>query len=81
MTGTRADRPAVSTAPPQRARFAPEDRVWVSAGLFGALAVTLAVPLALLAMWSVTERWTPPHLLPEATTTAVWATADCCRPH
>jgi ABC-type spermidine/putrescine transport system permease subunit II len=56
----------------QRHRFAPEDRVWVSVGLFCALGLALLLPLALMLLWSFTERWTPPNLLPQSTTTAVW---------
>jgi ABC-type spermidine/putrescine transport system permease subunit II len=32
----------------------------------------LLVPLALVLLWSFTERWTPPHLLPQSFTTSVW---------
>jgi multiple sugar transport system permease protein/putative spermidine/putrescine transport system permease protein len=55
-------------------RFSPEDRVWVSAGLFAALALTLLLPLALLVLWSVADRWPAPDLLPQGYTTNTWRT-------
>ncbi len=58
---------------PARHRFAPEDRIWVSVGLFCALGLALGAPLALMLLWSFAERWTPPNLLPQSTTIALWS--------
>lgn len=57
-----------------RRRFGPEDRLWVSAGLYAALVLTLAVPLAVLLLWSVADRWTAPDLLPEGYSLDTWRT-------
>ena len=57
-----------------RRRFAPEDRIWVSVGLFAALALTLGLPLLLIVLWSVSERWAAPNLLPESYTLGTWMT-------
>jgi multiple sugar transport system permease protein/putative spermidine/putrescine transport system permease protein len=59
---------------PARRRFAPEDRIWVSVGLFGALALTLGLPMLLIMLWSVSERWAAPNLLPESYTLGTWMT-------
>jgi ABC-type spermidine/putrescine transport system permease subunit II len=53
-------------------RFQPEDRIWVAIGLFAALIFALAVPLVLLLIWSVADRWSAPNLLPENFTTQTW---------
>lgn len=62
------------TEPVRQRRFGPEDRVWVSAGLFAALALTLALPLAVLLLWSFAERWAAPQLLPQGYTADTWRT-------
>jgi ABC-type spermidine/putrescine transport system permease subunit II len=54
-------------------RFESHDRIWVSVGLFTGLALILAVPLVLMMLWSVAERWAAPQLLPDSYTTATWA--------
>jgi multiple sugar transport system permease protein/putative spermidine/putrescine transport system permease protein len=59
---------------PARRRFAPEDRIWVSVGLFGALALTLGLPMLLIMLWSVSDRWAAPNLLPESYTLSTWMT-------
>jgi multiple sugar transport system permease protein/putative spermidine/putrescine transport system permease protein len=55
-------------------RFRPEDRPWVSAGLFIALTLALALPLAVLLLWSTADRWAAPALLPQAYTAHTWKT-------
>lgn len=61
-------------AEPSRRRFGPEDRLWVSVGLFTALVLTLAVPLAVLVLWSFADRWSAPDLLPQSYTGETWRT-------
>jgi len=63
---------SVASAPPARRHFEPEDRIWVSAGLFAALALALGLPLVLLVLWSVAGRWPAPDLLPSSYTGAIW---------
>jgi multiple sugar transport system permease protein/putative spermidine/putrescine transport system permease protein len=63
---------ATQTQAPRQRRFGPEDRLWVSLGLFTALALTLLLPLALLLLWSLAETWRAPALLPQAWTLAHW---------
>lgn len=53
-------------------RFTPEDRIWVTAGLFIALGLTLALPMGMLVLWSVADRWPAPALLPQAYTAEHW---------
>lgn len=55
-----------------RRRFEPEDRIWVSVGLFTALVLTLAVPLIVLLLWSFADRWAAPNLLPQGYTADTW---------
>ncbi|KQW29988.1 ABC transporter permease [Acidovorax sp. Root402] len=62
---------AISTGV-KRGRFSQEDRVWVSAGLYLSIALTLGLPLFLVFLWSVTERWAAPDLLPQSYTTSTW---------
>jgi len=62
------------TPTPARRRFEPEDRIWVSVGLFAALALTLGLPLLLIVLWSVSDRWAAPNLLPESYTLGTWMT-------
>jgi multiple sugar transport system permease protein/putative spermidine/putrescine transport system permease protein len=57
---------------PTRSRFAPEDRIWVSVGLFASIALTMGLPLVLVMFWSVADRWAAPNLLPEGYTGATW---------
>jgi ABC-type spermidine/putrescine transport system permease subunit II len=64
----------VNTAPLKRRTrmFTAEDRVWVSAGLFTALSLTIGLPTVLIVLWGFADRWTPPNLLPEGYTLAHW---------
>ncbi|WP_288427454.1 ABC transporter permease [uncultured Agrobacterium sp.] len=64
----------VSEAPviPRRRVFKPEDRIFVSAGLYICLALAIAVPLALMFLWSVADGWAPPLLVPKDYTGARW---------
>lgn len=64
----------MTAAPLRPHRFSPEDRPWVSLGLFAALAVTLLLPLALLLLWSFAETWRAPALLPQGWTLTHWRT-------
>lgn len=57
---------------PRSRRFGPEDRLWVSAGLFTALVLTLALPLAVLLLWSFADGWAAPDLLPQGYTGNTW---------
>lgn len=63
---------AKTAAPPRARRFGPEDRLWVSIGLFVALGLTLLLPLTLLVVWSFAETWRAPALLPQSWTLAHW---------
>jgi len=62
------------SAGPRPRRFGPEDRLWVSLGLFSALALTLLLPLGLLLMWSLADTWRAPALLPQSWTLDHWRT-------
>lgn len=53
-------------------RFAQEDRLWVSLGLYAAFALTVLLPLVLVGLWSVAERWAAPQVLPQGYTLAHW---------
>lgn len=56
----------------RRRVFQAEDRVWVSAGLYVALALTLGLPLLIMALWSFSDGWFPPGLLPQGYTLSHW---------
>ncbi|KJF70465.1 ABC transporter permease [Agrobacterium arsenijevicii] len=58
---------------PRRRAFTPEDRIFVSIGLYTALALAIAVPLALMFLWSIADGWKPPLVVPKDYTTARWA--------
>ncbi|NTF34626.1 ABC transporter permease [Rhizobium skierniewicense] len=58
---------------PRRRFFTPEDRVFVAIGLYGALALAIAVPLVLMFLWSIADGWSPPLIIPRDYTTARWA--------
>lgn len=64
--------PAPDHAAERRRRFGADDRLWVSAGLFTALALTVGVPLIVLLLWSVAARWPAPDLLPRAYAADTW---------
>ncbi|MDH0615559.1 MULTISPECIES: ABC transporter permease [unclassified Agrobacterium] len=57
----------------RRRGFTPEDRIFVSIGLYGALTLAIAVPLALMFLWSIADGWSPPLIVPKDYTTARWA--------
>ena len=57
----------------RRSRFAAEDRLWVSAGLFVSLALGIGLPVALAVLWSLSDGWPAHRLLPEAYTVSHWA--------
>ncbi|MCF1435258.1 ABC transporter permease subunit [Agrobacterium vitis] len=57
----------------RRRMFRPEDRLLVSIGLFGTLALAIALPLALMFVWSIADGWQPPHVLPQVYTISRWA--------
>jgi len=57
----------------RRRAFTPEDRIFVSIGLYGALTLAIALPLALMFLWSIADGWSPPLVVPKEYTTARWA--------
>ncbi|WP_127966458.1 ABC transporter permease [Agrobacterium sp. RS6] len=57
----------------RRRTFTQDDRIFVSIGLFTALALAIAVPLALMFLWSIADGWTPPLVVPKDYTTTRWA--------
>ncbi|MQB41130.1 ABC transporter permease [Rhizobium sp. ICMP 5592] len=62
------------TAPalPRRRTFTEDDRVLVSVGLYLMLALVIALPLALMFLWSVADGWAPPHVVPQSYTLGRW---------
>ncbi|MGJ3699746.1 ABC transporter permease [Variovorax sp. AFSI2.2] len=69
---TRSAAAADRDTPVRPRRFTADDRVWVSLGLYAALAVTVGLPLVLMFLWSTAQRWSPPGLLPGRYTLAHW---------
>lgn len=57
---------------PRRRVFTEDDRVIVSVGLYLMLALVIALPLALMFLWSVADGWTPPHVVPQNYTLSRW---------
>ncbi|MDO1584906.1 ABC transporter permease [Rhizobium oryzicola] len=57
---------------PRRRLFKAEDRPLVSAGLYLALALCIALPLTLMFLWSVADGWQPPSIFPQSFTTSRW---------
>ncbi|NTG51423.1 ABC transporter permease [Agrobacterium rhizogenes] len=62
------------TAPalPRRRVFNEDDRVIVSVGLYLMLALVIALPLALMFLWSIADGWAPPHVVPQNYTLSRW---------
>lgn len=60
--------------PPRAPRrwFTPEDRIGVALFLFTALALSIGLPICLVLLWSVAERWAAPDLWPQSFTLANW---------
>jgi multiple sugar transport system permease protein/putative spermidine/putrescine transport system permease protein len=52
--------------------YAPEDRIGVALFLFTALALAVGLPVLLVLLWSVSERWAAPDLWPQSFTSAHW---------
>lgn len=62
-----------AVAIPRRRAFQKEDRLWVSIGLYTALGLAIAVPLALMFLWSIADGWSPPLVIPKDYTMQRWA--------
>jgi multiple sugar transport system permease protein/putative spermidine/putrescine transport system permease protein len=50
----------------------PEDRIYVTIGLYGTLALAIALPLALMVLWSIADGWPAPLVVPQNYTTQRW---------
>ncbi len=46
------------------ARFSENDRVWLTCGAYGSLVLTIGLPMAIILIWSVSDSWFPPDMLP-----------------
>ncbi|WP_320195392.1 ABC transporter permease [Agrobacterium rosae] len=57
---------------PRRRIFQKEDRLWVSIGLYTTLGLAIAVPLALMFLWSIADGWSPPLVIPKDYTMQRW---------
>jgi multiple sugar transport system permease protein/putative spermidine/putrescine transport system permease protein len=64
----------VDTSMPRVSRrtFTEDDRILVSLGLYAALALTIALPLVLMFLWSVADGWAPPNIVPRDYTMSRW---------
>jgi ABC-type spermidine/putrescine transport system permease subunit II len=47
-------------------------RIGVSISLFAALIVSLGLPLLIILLWSVADRWTAPNVMPESYSVSIW---------
>jgi multiple sugar transport system permease protein/putative spermidine/putrescine transport system permease protein len=56
----------------RRRTFVPEDRIYVTIGLYGTLALAVALPLALMVLWSIADGWPAPLVVPQNYTTQRW---------
>jgi ABC-type spermidine/putrescine transport system permease subunit II len=56
----------------QRIAFSRDDAPWLAAGLYGALALVIGLPLAMIILWSFADGWFPPALIPQAFTLDHW---------
>jgi multiple sugar transport system permease protein/putative spermidine/putrescine transport system permease protein len=56
----------------RRRTFVPEDRIYVTIGLYGTLALAIALPLALMVLWSIADGWPAPLVVPQNYTTQRW---------
>lgn len=55
-----------------RMPFTKEDRLWLTAGAYGGLLLLLGLPMAMILLWSFSDGWFPPNLLPQAYTLRHW---------
>lgn len=62
---------AAAAAAPRRV-FTEDDRIFVTIGLYGAFALTVAVPIALMLLWGIADGWSPPDIVPSAFTLDHW---------
>ncbi|MBO9171025.1 ABC transporter permease [Rhizobium sp. VS19-DR104.2] len=64
---------SIAAAPPRRRRyFTQEDRLPVAIGLYSTLFLAIALPLALMFLWSVADGWQPPLVVPRNYTASRW---------
>ncbi|MCX5496384.1 ABC transporter permease [Kaistia dalseonensis] len=62
----------MSHAASPRIRFTPDDAPWLAVGLYGALALVIGLPLAMIVLWSFSDGWFPPALIPTDFTLDHW---------
>lgn len=56
-----------------RPAFTRADHLFLTFGAFGALALTIGLPLGIILLWSFADSWFPPNILPAAFTWRHWA--------
>lgn len=58
-----------------RARHSTRSQIWIAGGLYGYLAITLFLPLAVIALWAFYDPavgWFAPDILPQSLSVSAW---------
>src|SRR5262249_13874250 len=76
---TRQNRSADSNRRPggvtMRPRHSARSQIWIGAGLYGYLVLTLLLPLAIIALWAFYDPavgWFPPDIVPRSLSVSAW---------
>jgi multiple sugar transport system permease protein/putative spermidine/putrescine transport system permease protein len=56
----------------RRRTFVPQDRIYVTIGLYATLTLAIVLPLALMVLWSIADGWPAPLVVPQNYTTQRW---------
>jgi multiple sugar transport system permease protein/putative spermidine/putrescine transport system permease protein len=56
----------------RRRTFVPQDRIYVTIGLYATLTLAIVLPLALMVLWSIADGWPAPLVVPQSYTTQRW---------
>jgi ABC-type spermidine/putrescine transport system permease subunit II len=56
----------------KRSFFTAEDNIWLAVGLYSSLLLVIGLPILMILLWSFSDAWFPPNLLPQKWTLNHW---------